>query len=53
VQKSLDFLLRLILEHSGLDAVHDALANLLRVTDFLQEAGVLLDTLDTCDCAVS
>lgn len=48
VQKSLDLLFSLILEHGGLDTVHDALADLLGITDFLQEARVFLDALDTC-----
>ena len=47
MQKSLDFLLGLILEHGSLNAVHDTLADLLGIANVLQEAGVLLDTLDT------
>jgi hypothetical protein len=48
VQKTLDLLLRLILEHGSLNTVHDALADPLGIANLLQEARVLLDTLDTC-----
>jgi hypothetical protein len=46
VQKTLDLVLGLVLEGSRLDAVHDTLANLLRVADLLQEAGILANTGD-------
>jgi hypothetical protein len=46
VEKTLDLILSLILEHGGLDAIHDTLADVLRITDLLQEARVLADTLD-------
>lgn len=47
VQQTLHFLFSLVLEDSSLDAVHDTLADLLGVTNFLQEARVLSDTGDT------
>lgn len=47
VEKTLDFVFSLVLEHSSLNAVHDALADLLSIVDLLQEAGVLPDTGDT------
>lgn len=46
VQKTLDLILSLILEDSGLDTVHDTRTDLLGISDLLQEARVLLDTLD-------
>lgn len=46
VEKSLDFFFGLVLERSRLDTVHDALADLLGVTDFLQKARVVLDSGD-------
>lgn len=48
VQKSLDFLWGLIFEHGSLNAVHDTLADMLRIADFFQEARVIRDALDTC-----
>ena len=47
VQQTTDLLRRLVLESGGLDTVHDALANPLRITDLLQKAAVFLDTGDT------
>lgn len=46
VEETLDFLGRLVLECSGLDAIHDLGADALGIADLLQEAGVLGDTLD-------
>lgn len=46
VQQTLDLFICLVLEDSRLDAVHNALADLLGVTDLLQEARVLLHTGD-------
>ena len=44
VQQAFLLLLRLIPEHGTLDAVHDLLADLLRILNLLQEASVLLDS---------
>jgi hypothetical protein len=44
VKKAFLLLGRLILEHGCLNAVHHLLADLLRVTNLLQEACMLLDT---------
>lgn len=46
VQQALDFLLRLSLEHGRLDTVHDTLADVLRIANFLQEARILSDSRD-------
>jgi hypothetical protein len=46
VQEALDLLVGLILEDSGLDAVHDTLADFLSIADLLEEARVLSDTGD-------
>ena len=41
VEKALSFFRRLVFEASCLNAVHDALADLLSIADFFQEAGTL------------
>jgi len=47
VHQTVDLLLRLTLERSSLNTVHNLLADLLGVTNLLEEAAVLTDTGDT------
>jgi hypothetical protein len=47
VKQALDFFEGLVFEGRGFAAVHDALADHLSVTDFLEEEAVFTDTGDT------
>jgi hypothetical protein len=48
VQQALDLIVGLVLETGSLDTVHNTFADFLGVTNFLQEAGVLTNTGNTC-----
>lgn len=46
VQETLDFLVGLVLEYGGLDAVHNTLADFLSIANLFEEARVFADTGD-------